>query len=90
MFPLELAVRSGTGLPADILKLTDRGYLKPGMRADVVVFDPKAYRDTATFDKPHQYAAGVKWVFVNGQAEVADGKYQPDVLAGQVIRHPGK
>ncbi|MFO0848490.1 MAG: D-aminoacylase [Gemmataceae bacterium] len=90
VIPLEQAVRSGTGLPADILKLADRGYLKPGMRADVVVFDPKAYRDTATYDKPHQYAAGVKWVFVNGRAVVADGKHQPDVLAGQVLRHSGR
>jgi N-acyl-D-aspartate/D-glutamate deacylase len=51
------------------------------------VFDPKAYRDTATFDKPHQYAAGVKWVFVNGKAVVADGQHRPEVLAGQVLRH---
>lgn len=87
---LEQAVRSGTGLPADILKLADRGYLKPGIRADVVVFDPTAYRDTATYDKPHQYAAGVKWVFVNGRAAVADGTHQPDVLAGQVLRHLGR
>jgi N-acyl-D-aspartate/D-glutamate deacylase len=87
ILPLEQAVRSCTGLPADILELADRGYLKPGMRADVVVFDPKAYRDTATFDKPHQYAAGVKWVFVNGKAVVADGQHRPEVLAGQVLRH---
>src|SRR5581483_9049424 len=74
---LEQAVRSSTGLPADILHLTDRGYLKPGAFADVVVFDPKAFRDTATFDKPHQYAAGVKWVFVNGTPVVADGAHDP-------------
>ena len=84
---LEAAVRSCSGLPADILRLKDRGYLKPGYFADVLVFDPKAYRDTATFDKPHQYAAGVKWVFVNGTAEVADGEYKADVLAGRALRH---
>jgi N-acyl-D-aspartate/D-glutamate deacylase len=84
---LEQAIRSSSGLPADILKLTDRGYLKPGQFADVVVFDPKAYRDTATFDKPHQYAAGVQWVFVNGTAAVADGEHKPAVLAGRVLRH---
>jgi N-acyl-D-amino-acid deacylase len=53
-----------------------------------VVFDPAAFRDTATFDKPHQYAAGVKWVFVNGQASVADGRFQDGILGGKVLRHP--
>jgi N-acyl-D-aspartate/D-glutamate deacylase len=84
---LEQAIRSSSGLPADILKLTDRGYLKAGQFADVVVFDPAAYRDTATFEKPHQYAAGVKWVFVNGVAEVANGEHQPDALGGRALRH---
>ena len=85
--PLEHAIRSASGLPADILKLPERGYLKAGYFADVVVIDPETYRDTATFDKPHQYAAGVKWVFVNGVAEVADGEYQPDAQGGRALRH---
>ena len=85
--PLEQAIRSATGLPADILELTDRGYLKAGHFADVVVFDPKAFRDVATFEKPHQYAAGVKWVIVNGHAEVADGKYKDGILGGRALRH---
>ena len=84
--PLEAAIRSSTGLPADILKLTDRGYLKPGYFADVVVFDPTTFRDTATFDKPHQYAAGVKWVLVNGFPEIKDGQYQSAVLGGRALR----
>lgn len=84
---VEQAVRSSTGLPADILGLKDRGYLKAGYFADVVVFDPKTYRDTATYDQPHQYAAGVKWVFVNGVPEVADGEHQPDALGGKALRH---
>jgi N-acyl-D-aspartate/D-glutamate deacylase len=97
--PVEAAVRSSTGLPADILKFKDRGYLKPGYFADVVVFDPKTFRDTATFDKPHQYAAGVKWVLVNGHPAVAestykDGDLKPEeykaALGGRVLRHPGK
>lgn len=88
--PVALAVRSATGLPADILKLTDRGYLKPGYRADVVVYDPKTFRDTATYEKPHQYATGLRWVFVNGRAVVADGVVQDAVLAGEVLRHKGK
>jgi N-acyl-D-aspartate/D-glutamate deacylase len=83
---LEEAIHSSTGLPASVLKLTDRGTLKPGNFADVVVFDPKTYRDTATFDKPHQYPTGVKYVFVNGKAEVEAGKHIPEVLAGKVIR----
>ena len=58
--PLEQVIQSATGLPADILRLTDRGYLKPGQFADVVVFDPKTTA-TATFEKPHQYATGVKY-----------------------------
>jgi N-acyl-D-aspartate/D-glutamate deacylase len=84
---VEAAIRSSTGLPADILKLKDRGYLKGGYFADVVVFDPKTFRDTATFDKPHQYAAGVKWVLVNGHTEIANGEYR-DKLGGRVLRHP--
>jgi N-acyl-D-amino-acid deacylase len=86
---LEHAIRSASGLPADILQLSDRGYLKPGYRADVLVFDPQTFRDTATFDKPHQYAAGAKWVFVNGVAEVAGGEFQDGALGGQVIRFKG-
>jgi N-acyl-D-aspartate/D-glutamate deacylase len=86
LLPLEQAVRSASGLPADILRLTDRGYLKVGYFADVVVFDPETFRDKATFDKPHQYAAGVRWLFVNGQLAVADGK-PTGVLAGKVLRH---
>jgi len=84
---LEDAIRSATGLPAEILKLTDRGTLKAGNFADVVVFDPKTYRDTATFDKPHQYPTGVKYVFVNGTAVISDGKHDPAILAGKVLRH---
>ena len=89
LIPLEHAIRTSSGLPADILKLKDRGYLKPGYFADVVVFDPKTFRDTATFDKPHQYAAGVRWVLVNGHAAIADGEYTA-ALGGKVLRHPPK
>src|SRR5262245_63423092 len=56
IIPLTQALRSASGLPADILGLTDRGYLKPDYFADVVVFDPATFRDTATFDKPLQRA----------------------------------
>jgi N-acyl-D-aspartate/D-glutamate deacylase len=87
LISLEQAVRSCSGLPADILRLKDRGYLKPECYADVVVFDPKTFRDAATFDKPHQYATGVRWVFVNGRPEIADGKRDDTVLAGRALRH---
>jgi len=90
IIPIEAAIRSSTGLPADILKLTDRGYIKPGYFADLVVFDPTTFRDTATFEKPHQYAAGIKWVLVNGYPEIKDGTYQNAVLGGHVLRWKGK
>jgi N-acyl-D-aspartate/D-glutamate deacylase len=90
LIPVEAAIRSSSGLPADILKLSDRGYLKPGYYADLVVFDPSTYRDTATFDKPHQYATGVKWVLVNGHPVIRDGKHESELLGGRVLRHPGK
>ncbi|MGE3808292.1 MAG: amidohydrolase family protein, partial [Gemmataceae bacterium] len=83
--PLEQAIRSASGLPADILRLTDRGYLKPGQAADIVVFDPKTFRDTATFDKPHQYATGVKYLFVNGKPVIEADKYN-GARAGKVLR----
>ena len=89
VIPPEQAVRSASGLPADVLGLPKRGYLKPGYYADVVVFDPAAYRDVATFEKPHQYAAGVKYLFVNGKAAVDGGK-ATGVLSGRPLRHKGK
>src|SRR5271170_2909379 len=61
--PIEQAIRSCSGLPADILGLGDRGYLKSGYAADIVVFDPTRYIDTATYEDPHRYATGVRYVF---------------------------
>jgi N-acyl-D-aspartate/D-glutamate deacylase len=84
--PLEQAIRSASGLPADILHLPERGYLKAGFYADVVVFDPKTFRDTATFEKPHQYATGVRYLFVNGAATIDDGKFT-EKRAGKALRH---
>lgn len=84
--PVEAAIRSATGLPAEILKLEGRGTIKAGHFADLVVFDPETYRDTATFEKPHQYAAGVKWVLVNGHVAVKNGEYQSETLGGRVLR----
>ena len=80
------AIRSATGLPADILRLPQRGYIKPGYFADIVIFDPKKFRDTATFEKPHQYATGVQFLLVNGELAMEDGKVT-GVLAGKSLRH---
>ncbi|HZZ80870.1 MAG TPA: D-aminoacylase [Gemmataceae bacterium] len=86
---LEQAIRSASGLPADILKVPQRGYLKVGYFADIVVFDPKTFRDKATYDSPHQYATGVRHLFVNGQLAIEDGK-KTETLAGKVLRHISK
>ena len=86
VLPLAQAIRSATGLPADIFGIAQRGYLRPGYHADVVVFDPAAYRDRATFEKPQEYAAGVRYVFLAGQAAVDDGKPSPK-LFGRALRH---
>ncbi|MDY0169083.1 MAG: D-aminoacylase [Thermoguttaceae bacterium] len=83
---LPQAIRSATGLPADIFGIPQRGYLRPGYHADVVVFDPAAYRDRATFEKPQEYAAGVRYVLLAGQPAIDDGK-PSDKLFGQVLRH---
>lgn len=72
---LQEAVRRMSGLPATNLGLTERGFLKEGMFADVVVFDPATIADHATFEKPHQYATGVKHVFVNGVQVLKDGEH---------------
>jgi N-acyl-D-amino-acid deacylase len=86
---VEQAIRSASGLPADIIGFTDRGYLKEGFAADVVVFDPAKYLDTATFDEPHHYATGVHYVFVNGTPAVHEG--QPTgALAGKALKHESK
>jgi len=72
---LEQAVNKMTGLPARKLHLTDRGLLKKGYRADIVVFDENQIADTATFENPHQYPSGIHFVLVNGQIVVSNGKH---------------
>jgi len=71
---LEEAIRKMTSKAADRVHLTDRGILRPGMKADVTIFDPATIRDVSTFEDPKHYSVGVKHVFVNGRAVVADGK----------------
>ena len=79
------AIRSCTGLPADILGLPERGYLKPGFFADLVLFDADDLRDTATFENPHQYATGVRYLWVNGRLAIDDGQVTT-ALAGRALR----
>jgi len=71
---LEDAIRTSTSLPAQILRLKDRGMIREGFQADVVVFDPNRIRDRATFFEPHQYPEGIGLVLVNGKPVVDDGK----------------
>lgn len=86
LISLEHAIRSASGLPADILRLPHRGYLRSGNYADVVVLDPKTFRDRATYDRPHTYATGVVYLFVNGRVVVDGGKFT-GTLAGRALRH---
>jgi N-acyl-D-amino-acid deacylase len=83
------AVRRLSALPATNLGLDHRGFLKEGMFADVVVFDPATIADRATFDKPHQYAVGVKHVFVNGVQVIKDGDHT-GAKPGRALWGPGK
>ncbi len=88
LLTLEEAVRRMTSLPAENLRLRDRGRLAVGAFADVVVFDPKRIQDHATFDVPHRYATGVRDVLVNGIPTLRDGEHTGS-LAGRVVRGPG-
>jgi len=83
------AIRRLSGLPATNLGLDHRGMLKEGMFADVVVFDPATIADHATFEKPHQYATGVKHVFVNGTQVIKDGEHT-GAKPGRALSGPGK
>jgi N-acyl-D-amino-acid deacylase len=86
--PLEEAIRKLTHLPAENLKIIDRGLLKAGYYADVVVFDPETIRDHATFEDPHRYSTGVRHVFVNGQQVLKDGEHT-GATPGRIVRGPG-
>jgi N-acyl-D-amino-acid deacylase len=85
---LEEAIRKFTSLPASRLRLNDRGVIKTGMSADIVVFDPESITDRATFSTPNQLSLGMEWVLVNGAPVVAEGK-ATQALPGQVLRGAG-
>ncbi|UCC67668.1 MAG: amidohydrolase family protein, partial [Armatimonadota bacterium] len=84
MLSLEEAVAKMTSRPAEKLGLRDRGRLAPEMAADIVVFDADAMSDRATYREPHQYAAGIRWVIVNGVVEL-EGEEHKGRLAGRVL-----
>jgi len=85
---LEEAIRKMTAFPAARLRLADRGLLKPGMKADIAIFDPARVRDTATFEKPHAYAEGFSHVIVNGQVVFEKGAMTA-ARPGKVLYGPG-
>ncbi len=85
---LEEAVRKSSAAVATRLSIPDRGVLRPGMYADVVVFDPAAIGDRATFEAPHQLSVGMRHVFVNGVAVLRDGVHT-GATPGRIVRGPG-
>jgi len=89
VIPLREAIRRLSSLPAGNLGLADRGLLKEGYFADVVIFDPATISDRATFDRPHQFAVGVRDVFVNGVQELRNGEHT-NSFAGKALWGPGK
>jgi N-acyl-D-amino-acid deacylase len=88
LFPLEVAIRRFTSRPAMRVGITDRGILRPGMKADITIFNPVTVRDMSTFVDPTHYSQGIEHVLVNGVAVVSGGKIT-DARPGQPIRGPG-
>ena len=82
---LPAAIRSASGLPADIIGMKDRGYVRENLAADLAVFDPITFEDLATYEKPFERSTGVRWLLVNGQIAIADGVLQK-TLAGRPLR----
>ena len=88
LLTVEEAIRKMTSKAAARVHLTDRGILRPGMAADITIFDPATIRDVATFDQPNRYSVGVRHVFVNGRRVVADGAITNE-RPGKPLRGPG-
>jgi N-acyl-D-amino-acid deacylase len=89
VIPLEEAIRKLSGLPAANLELDGRGFIREGMFADIAVFDPATIADRATFEKPHQYAVGMRHVFVNGVQVLRDGEHT-GAKPGRKLSGPGR
>jgi N-acyl-D-aspartate/D-glutamate deacylase len=88
LLSLEEAIRKATSLPAQRLGIRDRGLLREGFYADIVVFDPETIIDKATYKEPHQYSEGIDYVLVNGEVVVDQGRIT-DARPGMVVRGPG-
>lgn len=88
VIPMQQAIHAATGLPAQVFAIQDRGVLKKGAFADVIVLDPKTVRDIATYEKPHAYSTGVTYVFVNGKPAIIDGKPTPNRHGRMLLRAP--
>jgi N-acyl-D-amino-acid deacylase len=81
-------VRKLTALPADNLRIAERGRLRKGYYADLAIFDPATVADRATYEQPHAYAVGMRHVFVNGVAVLRDGEHT-GATPGRFVRGPG-
>ncbi|HVQ30487.1 MAG TPA: amidohydrolase family protein, partial [Vicinamibacteria bacterium] len=88
LLSLEEAVRKMTSLPASRMRLADRGVVRPGFAADLVVFDPRTIRERSTYTDPLHYSEGIPYVAVNGQLVVDGGKITP-ARPGVILRGPG-
>lgn len=88
VIPLEEAIRRMTSLPAQRFRLADRGLLRPGYAADIVLFDEKTVSDQATYEQPHAYTTGISWVLVNGTTVVENNKHTGQ-RPGQVLLGAG-
>ena len=83
---LESAIHKMTSMPAARCGILDRGILRPGLKADIVVFDPKSISDRSTFTDPHHYSTGISWILINGQVAVQNGETTQQT-AGKLIRY---
>ena len=88
IIPLEEAIRRMTSLPAQKFGLSDRGLIRPGMAADLVVFNDATVQDLSTFDKPHQYSTGFQFVLVNGIPVMENGRHN-GTRSGKPLYGPG-
>ena len=88
VIPLEEAIKRLTSMPAENLRIRERGKLEKGYFADVVIFDPEKIQDHATFEKPHRYSTSMQHVFVNGRQVLKNGEHT-GATPGQVVRGPG-
>jgi N-acyl-D-amino-acid deacylase len=86
---LEEAIRRMTSLPAQTFGFADRGLLRPGFVADIVVFDPATVQDRSTFERPHQYSVGMEYVLVNGRFTLRNGRHT-GARGGQILYGPGR